>query len=421
MKIGIVGKGQSIVHLINATGKEADVVLVAMPNEYVVGEDGCWEVPYADVPYELLNTKGIQRLNKDVADNMVNLFNTWRAKVARQFGGHPVFVGHPDVEYFANKGDTDKKAYGWIKGMEAREDCLALTVDLTDPGLELLANKSYKWFSPYFLGKCVGMENGKKIFEPVWIKSAGFTNNPRWPVAALVNEATITAAPEGDNNMDLLQRLVALMGLGKDGAEDATEDGVISAVYKLLEAAKKMKEEIEARWDAQDAAFDAVPNSAGFDEQGALLLTVLDGKLETLANEKTTLQTQHDEITAARDELQTSFTTERGERIELLVNQAVTDGRVTIADKPSWVEKLVAAEGDVFGTECEALVNAGTTLKIDVITKDLGKRESSAAITRDKVVGMVNSRMEKDHCDYTVAFNLVKDENPALFGENDKG
>jgi len=398
---------EGLVDLANAIplGVDADVVLVPMPNEYVIGDNEWWEVPFADVPYELQSVKGVQRLNKEVAGRMVSLFNSWRGKLTRRFGGRPVYVGHPDVEYFANRGDTDDSSYGWILEMEVREDCLALKVDLTAPGAEILANKSYKWFSPYFFGKYVGIENGTKIYEPVWLNSAGFTNNPRWPVAALVNEDTGTAAPEG-GNMTLLQKLIALLDLGKDGAEAATEDGVVSTVAKLIEAAKKMQAEMKAHWDAQDAAFEAVPNEAGLDEQLTAIFGVLDGKVEALVNERGTFETKATDLETRITGLETVLVAHRDGRIELLVNSAVADGRITQAQVEQWTQDLAKAED--FAATATALVNAEKIVKTKPTTGDLGARQGSQLQNRDQFLALVNKRMGDVGEDYETAFAAIK-------------
>jgi len=388
--------------------------LVPCANDFTLG-DGDWiEVPYGDVPYQLGTVKGIQRLNRQIADRMVALFNSWRGKITRRFGGMPFYISHPDHKAFANEA-TDSRAYGWIKDLAAHDHALALKVDWSEAGRELLANKFYKWFSPFFLGREAGRESGQKIYEPVWLQSCGLTNSPRWPVAALVNQK------KEEEGMDLLQRLIALLGLGKDGAEDANEDGVVSAVTKLIEAAKKLKESIDAKWDAEDAAYQAVPNEAPLDERLGVVLRVLDGQVEALTNEKTGIETQLSEAQTAQSESAESLKAERKARIELLVNQAVADGRITQAQKAQWLGDLEAAED--FDAKAEELANARPAIKTTPVTKELGEREGETQSNQEKILALVNERMnpERHGADYHDCYMAVQREHPDLFGEEEEG
>jgi len=388
--------------------------LVGCANEFISAEDEWIEVPYGDVPYALGKVNGLQRLNKTVAVRMVELFNSWRGKLTRRFGGMPFYVGHPDHPAFANEA-RDNKAYGWVKELQARDDSLALKVDWSEAGRELLANKFFKWFSPFFLGREAGTQNGQKVYEPVWLQSCGLTNNPRWPVAALVNQM------QEDGSMDLLQRLIALLGLGKDGAEDASEDGVISAVTKLLEAAKKLRESVDAKWDAEDAAYQAVPNEAPVEDRLGVVLQVLDGRVEALTNEKTGIETQLAEAQAAHTEAAESLKAERKARIELLVNQAVADGRITPAQKPQWLGDLESAED--FDAKAAALANAKPAIKTQSHTQNLGDREGKTQSNQEKILALVNERMNpaRHGADYHDCFQAVKREHPDLFGQEENG
>lgn len=427
-RIMTVGSDTRLVPLINSAvpgNPEADIELVSCANEYSIASADQWAIPYGEVPYDLGGLKGTQRFTRESADKMVALFNSKRGKLTRRFGGLPIYVGHPDHALARSLGHTDTKSYGWIKGLEAGEHALLLNVDMGDTGASLLENKHYKWFSPFFYARVLANSGGGEIFEPVWLKSAGLTNNPRWPVEALVNADITNASLIEGEDMDLLQKLVAILGLGTEGAEAASVDGAVSAVTKLLEAVKKARAEMEARWDAQDATLSAVPNEAGIDEQATALLNVLDGRMASLVNDQTALQTLHDELVVARDDLtvsrdalQTSFTDERVARVELLVNQAITDGRVKTADQASWVERLNAAVGDAFATECTELVNAGTGPKLNILTNDLGERQSTGKVS-EQFLELVNSRMKEHDEDYMTAFNRIKEETPGVFADQE--
>ena len=409
--------GPPILHLANELPEipaeaAGDMPLIGLANDFVVLQDKWLLIPYANAPITVKRKRYIQCLNLANAEEIVRRFHSWRGKITRQFGGLPFYIGHPDVEAFANE-HTDTKAYGWIKDMEARHDGLAILVDWSEAGQLLLANAHYKWFSPYFLGRANGEVDGVPVAEPLWLASCGLTNQPNWPVYPLANE---------DNNkggsMELLQRLIAILGL--EGG--ATEDDVVSAFAKLVEAARKIKEAVEAKWDAEDAAREALPNEMPIDEAiGKVLVLVGDGEL-ALANTtaaKTELETSLAAEKEARTAAEESFKTERKARVLLLVNEAVTDGKVLPADKDRWVTELE----ENFDKKSLALANARRVLKVDRETGDLGSRSSKTMAKQDQILELVNEKQEKTGKSYDDAWLAVKKEHPELFtdeGEGDK-
>jgi hypothetical protein len=138
--------------------------------------------PYGDFPH----AQGLQRVSFDAAKTMERNFATLGAKASRLFAGAPMFVGHPDVPQFAQQF-PDRKAYGWIMALEARLDGLYGKMKWSAAGLELLQNGHYKFLSPYWEARQVGDEEGRPIFEPVALISAGLTNEPNLPVQPLAN------------------------------------------------------------------------------------------------------------------------------------------------------------------------------------------------------------------------------------------
>ena len=89
------------------------------------------------------------RLNRRVAERMVNNFHTFRGQATRHFAGLPFYIGHPDHPAFSNR-DTDSSAYGWIMDLVARADGLALEMKWNEQGHEIIANATYKFFSPHW-------------------------------------------------------------------------------------------------------------------------------------------------------------------------------------------------------------------------------------------------------------------------------
>jgi hypothetical protein len=144
--------------------------------------------PYGDFPH----AQGLQRVSFGAAKTMERNFATLGAKASRLFAGAPMFVGHPDVPQFANQF-PDRKAYGWIMALEARPDGLYGRMKWSPAGLQLLENGHYKFLSPYWEARQIGEQDGRPVFEPVALISAGLTNEPNLPVQPLANTRQVTA------------------------------------------------------------------------------------------------------------------------------------------------------------------------------------------------------------------------------------
>ena len=144
--------------------------------------------PYGDFPH----AQGLQRVSFEAAKTMERNFATIGAKASRLFAGAPMFVGHPDVPQFANQF-PDRKAYGWIMALEARPDGLYGRMKWSPAGLQLLENGHYKFLSPYWEARQIGEQDGRPVFEPVALISAGLTNEPNLPLQPLANTRGVTA------------------------------------------------------------------------------------------------------------------------------------------------------------------------------------------------------------------------------------
>ena len=188
--------------------------------------------PYGDFPH----AQGLQRVTFDAAKAMERNFATLAAKASRLFAGAPMFIGHPDVPQFANQF-TDRKAYGWIMGLEARPDGLYGKMKWSGAGLELLENGHYKFLSPYWEARQLAEENGRVVYEPVALISAGLTNEPNLPVLPLANNKP---AP--------------LAGKIREEIEVALANGRL-APARIVE----MQHELAEDWDVGSAKLRAAP------------------------------------------------------------------------------------------------------------------------------------------------------------------
>jgi hypothetical protein len=339
-----------------------DTVEIPVSNNYQVAAEAML-IPYGNHPHK----NGVQRFTREHAETMVSNFNSILGKLGRLFGGLPVYIGHPDDSAFTQH--TDSKSYAWIMSMEARDDGLALTPKWSQPGEQIVANGHYKWFSPRWACKEIGRENGKAILAPIRLISIGLTNMPQIQgIPPLANEEASEGASQADAGTaaaepkkaaeGLLNRLMALLGL----ADPCTEDDVIAKITAM---------------------------------QAAI------GEAATQANE-------------ARQALESQtivYQAERGARIELLVSNAISAGIITAADKDRWT---IALRQDFAGKTVE-LANTKPSLNITPMTRDIGGRKLATQNAREKVLTLVNERMERNGEDYETAFAAVRKENQGLF------
>jgi phage I-like protein len=337
---------------------------VGLANVFGGGEEWVQLSPYGDFPHP----KGIQRMNRVAAEGMANHFSRISSKLARLFAGVPFYVGHPDLPGLENEY-PDTKAYGWVKGLEARDDGLYGKVEWSEPGKQMLANAHYKFLSPYWFGEPIGTEKGKTVYKPVELASVGLTNHPRIPVNPLANEAEAESADQQNKIMEQAV-LIALLGL----ANEATEEQIKSKITGLVNS----------------------QNEAG-----------------TVRTSLTNEQTAH---STTRTTLENQFKAERKARCELLVNEAIRDGRVPAAKK---ADRITALEKD-FEKESVALANEKKTpIKTEPQTRDQGGRREAFANVESrgrKVQALVNEKM-RGGMSYDDAWSAVKEEQAALFNE----
>ena len=115
----------------------------------------------------------------------------------------------------------------------------------------------------------------------------------------------------------------------------------------------------------------------------------------------------------------TALQAERKARIDLILSNAIAQGKITPAQRPQWATDL---EKDLDAKLLE-LSNVTPALNTQPKTTDLGARNSNAianrdaSTRRDHVLMLVNERITKTGSNYTEAYAAIKKENPALFAE----
>jgi hypothetical protein len=166
---------------------------------------------------EFLHARGLQRVDPAAVQEMARQFHSFRGRAGRLFGGLPFYIGHPDMP--GAPENADRKAYGWIEDLEARADGLYGRVKWSEAGLALLRDGHFKYCSPFWEAREIGIENGRRVYRPVALFSAGLTNQPNIPVRPLANESAAPEPPLSSPSALPLHAASLTEGLGARAAE----------------------------------------------------------------------------------------------------------------------------------------------------------------------------------------------------------
>lgn len=345
--------------------------------------DGEWMkiAPYGDFP----NKVGLQRFQKPDAEAMVTAFNSLRGRTARAFMGLPIFVGHPDVDP-ANY--QDKRRYGKITDLAARDDGFYGKVAFNSLGKPIIEEGHYLFNSPAWLLKRDG-----KFIRPVELLSVGLTNTPQIPGDPWAKneqqQNERTPMPEW------LKNLLVSKGLMK---ADDNEEAMKTAVNSLLA--------LPARVTELEGKLTTATN-----EQTRLTteLATANGKVTTLTASNSTLTTERDGLIVARNNRE--------------LDLAVTSGRIKVADRVAWNDKLASNFADGV-KELHALkIGINTSSQVG----DLGKRKDESTASGEKITA-INEALRTYAKDnnlniatnegYNAAYQGLKKSKPALFAAN---
>lgn len=370
--------------------------------------------PYGQFPHP----RGLQYFAKSDAEKIVANFNSLKSKLLRRFGGLPWYEGHPDT---SPKDYPNKKSFGWIDGVEARDDGLYGHVKWTKAGAELVAEGHYKYFSPVWHATPAKVD-GKSVLRPDELISVGFTNTPNMPVLPLSNDSTkCPACGKEFDQADVPETSAGAVAcpncgahLDQEGNQLSNENDTMKLPNSILKTlgfaddAKPTEAEIVAAWD-KFTAETLEPGQTAVANVGAL------------ANEKETLGTELENakksITNLGEQLDTTskaFDAERIERIELLVATNIANGKITKADAEKWKAEL---KEDFAGKSVE-LANVKPALANTApLTKDLGKNQAAletGATPRETARALANEKVAAGKR-FEVAWQEVKKERPDLF------
>jgi hypothetical protein len=360
--------------------------------------------------------EGIQRVTKGAAVEMQRKFRSLRARLARKFGGVPIYIGHPDDENFARlPGHSDTRSYAWVQDIEAREDGIWILPKWSEDGQKLIKNSYFKFLSPRWEMKREG-----DVLIPIRLISVGLTNHPNIPGDAIANQEIMA---------EDLETIPAAVNAGEMPAGEGEP--------KKSKRGRKSREKVAADSDADHTEWDPqllqdvnrllaqlfsvdFKNSIG-EIESQLMATVEQARLwcdsgETLKNNNEELISESERFyrIACEKERQVKELAEqlKGEKDrsgEHFVSFAISRGLILPNESTEWKEKYIADPNGASNELLKRTAILNTTSKTDRL------REKMDTNGQTQILAFVNERMERNGENYTEAWLAVKKLHPALF------
>ncbi len=293
-----------------------------------------------------------QHVSIENARVMESEFNSLLGKLGRTFRGVPIYHGHPDVD---PEMWPDDKRIGKITQLNARPDGLWGFAEWNSIGKE---NKAEGWWiypSPRW-----DAPPGQTRFAPDRLISVGLTNTPRIKESEPVHNSHLET--ETNNIMDpkLIRQKLGL-------APEATD------------------EEVLAKLDTVTAAATAS---------------------EDVKTDLETVQTENDEMANSITGKDREITQLREAHNNSLLDSAVSDTRITAAERPDWARRLT-------GANRAEEINSLTALpkKLNGKGLDLSDRREDRAQgddLREQVANSVAKLQKEDGLSYSEAWKKTK-------------
>lgn len=344
--------------------------------------------PLGDHPH----AEGLQRVTSTEVAEMARRFNSFLARLGRLFAGVPIFRGHPDTN---PEQYPDTMAYGWVMELEDRgTDGLWGRVKWTEEGWKLVSGGAFKFISPVWRAVLAGHAGAQKIYRPVALESIGLTNTPNIEaMKPLSNEHLASSLPSGvvaprsQIDADLPPRSAEPDDPAqRDLAGTELNLGNMKTMKTLIEI---LELKAEASADEICAAAETLSNTRQAEKE----------KAEGLANE----------LAMARKRIEE----ERAGRIDLVLENAILGGRITMAEEPRWKMEL----GQDFDKGVAALRVEKKALKVESETRELGNEKGlfeTEATRRSFITGFMMEKMAAG-MSHGEAWNLAKTSHPQVF------
>lgn len=321
---------------------------------------------YGDWPHP----RGLQRFTPAAANAMVRYFKSLRGRLARRFGGLPVYIGHPDDNQFSGKtGHTDTRAYAWVTDLQTRSDGLYAAFKWSGAGDELLRNAFYKFLSPRWVMEPLG----KDVFQPVRLLSVGLTNQPNIPGDAIANSsAAVEIAVDSAKPAALSAGEDATPGQATTHAENYTREELCTALG------------ISTDIDPVDAIGELREQSDRFYRIACDQSEALGRQSGATANA-------------------------RQEHIELAVQNALLSGRIAPHEAQTWRNSFEQN----WAQTAEALCTNAVTLKTTAIAN--ARTQPQTQRTAQTLIQSVEAHAKEKEIPFAAAWTQLKRNRPELF------
>jgi hypothetical protein len=383
-------------------------------------------VEYGDHPHP----EGIQRVSREAAEEMQRKFRSLRARLARKFGGVPIYIGHPDDKNFSFlPGHSDTRSYAWVQDIEAREDGIWILPRWSDAGKTMVESSFFKFLSPRWEMKREG-----HLLIPIRLISVGLTNNPNILGDAIANQS-VPGDPVADSD-DFVGREGVAAGRrspqavaeGEEAVDQMAERRKNKRSRKAAQAAEREGDQGTERNSLQWRINDLLARLFGVDFtqtweeiEENLVAKAECARLwceegESLKNSNRDLLSESERFykVACEKELQVQ---QLGEQLnaakdlsgEHFVNFAINRGLILPNEAGTWKEKYIA---DPRGASNELLKQ---TCSLNTTSQTEHLRQSSNPRGKERILALVNGRMEANGESYAEAWSAVKKIYPTLF------
>ena len=365
------------------------------------GEKEKWfrVTPFAEVP-GTMEEKGkskpcVQVIDRAAGELMVANFGTLTDKLRYLFQGLPIYEGHPDDPgWLAKNPGAKETAVGRLKELQVREDGVWGRGVFNSAGVDMLTGEAPKYSaqSPNF--RVIPVAKGSDRVRPYCIISLGLTNRPNIsdnaislntgdgnpspmdagdPAATPENNATST----NETDMKLSPEVMKRLGFAPDATPD--QSAVEAAICKLH--------------DDLTAA-----NTCAAEAKGKA----------TAANTRA-------------DTAETELATLRKDGNATAINTAISENRITAADKDMW-EKVLDADPvngkALLAKQKATTLNTATRLPgREALARTLDSEPNTITAINEAVraFAAANNLDLSKTADYDLAFLGAKEAKPEIF------
>jgi len=181
----------------------------------------------------------VQVIDDEATQSIVNRFNA-DAAAGKLRHGHEMLIDH---EHFSDQPDQETRAYGWLQGLQNRDDGIYGQIRWTATGKAAVDGGDYRFFSTEYSPEDLKIVNDGKTKSVRPLALAGLTltnmNNNRGqkPITNredpappnLADADALAANQQKKDNQEKMKNIALKLGL----AAEASEEAILAGVTKL--------------------------------------------------------------------------------------------------------------------------------------------------------------------------------------------